>query len=88
MRRGVMGRPPLEDDAIVVGGKSIWKMRRGYFFLAQGGSHSFKRPSHRLRLFSSHEYSRISVSISVNVRSFFYGLVYIFGSSTVMVCWM
>ena len=40
-------------------------------------------PLRRSLLFSSHEYSMTSVLISVNVRSFFHGFVYAFGSSIV-----
>ncbi len=42
------------------------------------------RPSHRLLLFSSQEYSIISQSgRSVSVRTFFHGFVNVFGSSTI-----
>src|SRR5215471_14922055 len=56
----------------------------GYFGFA-GGAQNLMCPLRRSLLFSSQEYSRISVLISVNVRSFFHGFVYAFGSSIVTV---
>jgi len=45
------------------------------YFLAHGGVHSLMRPSHRLLLFSSHEYSKSGASSRVNTRSLLHGLV-------------
>ena len=41
----------------------------------QGGVHPLMRPCHRLRLFSSQEYSSSGASISRKVRSLVHGFV-------------
>ena len=46
-----------------------------YRGFTQGGVHVLIRPSHRLRLFSSHDYSSNGASISLKMRSLVHAFV-------------